>query len=220
MIKLFGFSASNYLNKVKLVLLEKGIAFEEVTVFPSMSAKMLLVSPMGKAPFIEDGDFTLSESQAIIEYVEATHPQPPLYPHDAKEAAKVRELIQVIELYLELPARRLFSEAFFGGRVARNAKREVSALLARGVQALAKLARFEPFIAGTRFGPADCAAFAHLPLVSAATRAALGYDPLIAVAGLPNYLTLITSRPHAQRVEADRSAGIGAFIDYRRQAAP
>ena len=65
-----------------LVLLEKGVAFEEVLAPPSKEESFLQRSPMGKVPFIEANGSFLAESQAIVEYIEETQPQPPLYPRD------------------------------------------------------------------------------------------------------------------------------------------
>ena len=77
MLKLYGTPLSNNYNKAKLALLEKGLAFEEVAAPPSQEESFLQRSPMGKVPFIEvDGRF-LAESQAIVEYIEETHPNPP-----------------------------------------------------------------------------------------------------------------------------------------------
>lgn len=57
MLKLCGFRISNYHNKVRLVLLEKGIPFEEdPTCTPKQSEEFLARTPMGKVPFIELGD--------------------------------------------------------------------------------------------------------------------------------------------------------------------
>ncbi|MFL6685525.1 glutathione S-transferase family protein, partial [Paraburkholderia graminis] len=58
MIKLCGFALSNYYNKVKFVLLEHGIEFEEVYVQPSQDEAILAHSPLGKVPYLqtEDGD--------------------------------------------------------------------------------------------------------------------------------------------------------------------
>ena len=52
MLKLGGFAVSNYYNKIKLVLLEKRIPFEEQLVYPWERAQFLALSPMGKIPFI------------------------------------------------------------------------------------------------------------------------------------------------------------------------
>ena len=105
-------------------------------------------SPMGKVPYIEiDGRF-LCESQVICEYLEDTYPQTPLYPQDALERAKVRELITIMELSMELVARRLYMQAFFGGTVSDEIKKHVEKDLAKGVRAFKQLASFSPFAAG------------------------------------------------------------------------
>ena len=218
MIKLCGFSVSNYYNKVKLALLEKGIPFEESLIYPAGNSAILSDSPMGKVPYILVDGTAISESQPILEYLEQTRPDTPLYPDDPARAAKCRELIQVIELYLELPARRLYGEAFFGGRVTEEVKREVSVALAKAARALDKLARFQPFIAGPEFSYADCAAYAHLPVVSNASQAVLGADALASVAGIAEYLDLIAARPHAHRVNVERKAGLESFAASRRRA--
>ena len=212
-ITLCGFAASNYYNKVKLALLEKGIAFEEETIYPSQDEALKKDSPMGKVPFLRTPDGVLSESQVLIEYLEDIHPQPPLYPADPFGRAKCRELIEHIELHLELPARRLYPEAFFGGSVSDETKAEVEKLLGRGLKSLAHLARFTPFIAGAEFTHADCAAIVHLPLVAQATKMIYGrdlVDELLPAARA--YLKEVGERPAVQRVNAERKIARDAFI--------
>ena len=115
MLKLGGFAVSNYYNKVKVALLEKGIPFEEAFSMTSQEEEYRKRSPMGKVPYLEvDGRF-LCESQVICEYLEEHYPSHPLYPKDLFERAKVRELINIMELNMELVARRLYAQAFFGG---------------------------------------------------------------------------------------------------------
>src|SRR4051812_26657792 len=111
MLKLCGFSASNYYNKVKFALLEKGVAFEEELVWTDRSPALLACSPLGKVPFLETEHGTLCESQVLMDYIEAAYPQKPLIPSDPFAAAKVRELITFMELHLELVARELYAEA-------------------------------------------------------------------------------------------------------------
>lgn len=217
MITLCGFSASNYYNKAKLALLEKGVAFEERLVYPSVDLPSVSDSPMGKVPYLLVDGGSISESQAIVEYLEAAFPEPRLYPADPCAAAKCRELIHVIELYLELPARRLYPQAFFGGTVADDTKRQVSAQLAKAARALEVLMRFDPFAAGSEFSYADCAAYVHLPLITRAARTVLDEDPLTGIEGLQVYLKVIASRPCAQRVNADRKSGMEAFIALRKR---
>lgn len=207
MIVLGGFSISNYVNKVKLVLLEKGIPFEEEAVpfSPKKSDAVLQASPLGKVPYLRTPQGTLCESQVICDWLEAAYPQPPLMPADAFAAAKVRELITFIDLHLELVVRELYPEAFFGGKVSDDVKASVRKRLDRHIPAFKRLASFSPYVAGADFTLADCAAWVSLPLVSMTTRAIYGED-LMATHGLDlkPYLKLIGERPSAQRVVADR----------------
>lgn len=211
MLKLCGFSVSNYYNKVKLALLEKNIPFQEELVYPNGEEALPQCSPLGKVPFIKTEGGTLCESQVIIEYLEATFPKPPLYPSQHHQAAKCRELIQFIELHLELTARRLYVEALFGRKVADEVKTEVKQQLEKGVKALARLVQFSPYIAGNKFTYADCAAFVHLPIISIASKRIYGKDVLESINGVATYLELVGARPHAQKVMADHETAVPAF---------
>jgi glutathione S-transferase len=71
MIRLCGFRISNYHNKVRIALLEKGVPHEEDdSVKPSQDEKVLARSPMGKVPFLEVDGTCLRESNVILEYLE------------------------------------------------------------------------------------------------------------------------------------------------------
>jgi glutathione S-transferase len=217
-ITLCGFAVSNYYNKVKLSLLEKGIAFSEALVFPSQSEELLSESPMGKVPFLRTPKGVLSESQVLTEFIEDSWPEPPLYPRDLYARARCRELIEHVELHLELPARRLYKEAFFGGTVSEETKAEVAPLLEKGLRSFARLARFSPYIGSDNFTHADCAAWVHLPLVSQCTRKIYGRDFLDEL--LPQakaYLKMIGERPHAQKVNDDRKAAMDAYMSRAKK---
>ncbi len=212
MITLHGFPASNYYNKVKLALLEKNVPFTEATAHPmKLDADVLAASPLGKIPFITTLQGTLCESQAIVDYLEAAYPTPALLPADPFAAAKVRELTTFIDLHLELVARELYTQAFFGGTVSDSAKARVRKQLDKNIAAFKRLVKFAPFIAGDTFTQADCAAFASLPLVGMATKAIYSEDVLIS-AGVDYkpYIKMISERPAAQRVMADRKAAAAA----------
>jgi glutathione S-transferase len=217
MITLSGFAISNYYNKVKFVLLEKGLPFtEEHCPTGSEDEATLMCSPLGKVPFIRTEQGSLCESEVIVEYLEALQPEPRLLPADPWRAAKVRELVTFVELHLELVARELYPEAFFGGKVSDGNKARVHKLLARNVAAFARLARFAPYIAGDAFTIADCAAYVSLPLVAMTSKAIYGTDALQA-AGIDwkGYVRLIDERPAAQRVTADRKAAQAAGVKMK-----
>ena len=211
MLTLHGFAISNYYNKVKLALLEKGVPFEEK--YEGVRDKgdaLLAASPLGKIPYVTTPQGCLCESQVILEYLEAAYPDKPLLPRDPFAAAKVRELVTFIDWHLEIAARQLYPSAFFGapalseGNAARIRK-EVE----QKIDAVQRLLRFAPFAAGDSFTMADCCAFADLPLVGLATKAVYGEDLLLA-RGLDYkpYVAMIGQRPAARRVLDDRKAAM------------
>ncbi|MBQ0959109.1 glutathione S-transferase [Ideonella sp. 4Y11] len=208
MITLCGMALSNYYNKVKLVLLEKRIAFdEELVATGSREESVLSASPLAKIPYIRTEHGTLCESEAIVQYLEDSYPQIPLMPRDAWERAKVRELTTFIDLHLELVVRELYPQAFFGGTVSEAVQASVRKRLTRHIAGFQRLAKFSPFVAGDTFTSADCAAYVSLPLVAMATKAVLGED-LLAAGGIDwkAYTKALADRPSVQRVNADRKA--------------
>ncbi len=208
MIVLCGFPLSNYYNKVKLVLLEKGVPFTEERVpTGSRDEGVLSASPLGKVPFIRTQQGTLCESQVIVDWLEAAYPQPALVPADPFAAAKVRELVTFIELHLELVARELYGQAFFGGTASEATQQRVRKTLDRHIPAFKRLAKFAPHVAGDTFTLADCSAWVSLPLVGMATKAVLGED-LLAAHGVDwkGYVKRVGERESARKVVADRKA--------------
>ena len=213
MITLHGVAISNYYNKVKWALLEKEIAFIEEFTPPGQSETILTKSPLGKIPFIVTDDGYLSESQAILEYLEDQFPQQPLYPDDAFQRAKTREFIQHIELNVELFARRLYGEALFGGKASDETKQEVKAKLDIGLKGLAKLLKLAPYAMGSEFTAADIVAWPHLQLVGFATEKVYGNNLVIEhIPGIAAYIQHIESRPYAQIVAKDRAAALATFF--------
>jgi glutathione S-transferase len=215
MLKLCGFSASNYYSKVKLALLEKGIPFEESLCW--VGETDLDSTPLGKVPYLQTPQGSLCESAVIVEYLEDAYPSAAaLLPTDPIQRAKVREINTFLELHLELEARKLYPQAFFGGQVSEGVKQKVAEQLEKNVAAFSRLARFSPFVAGSEFTLADCAAITHLPLVSSATKLVLGRDFL---ADLPvrDYLKRMAERPHVRTINADRKANTELLMQrYKR----
>lgn len=209
MLTLCGFAASNYYNKVKFALLEKGVPFEEELAWVGKTDPAS--SPIGKVPYIKTANGPVCESAVIMEYIEQQYPQNPLMPTGAFAAAKVRELVTFLELHLELVARNLYPEAFFGGKVSDSAKEKTGAQLEKNIAAFAGLAKFSPYVAGDTLTLADCAAVVHLPLVSGATKLIYGRDFL---ADLPvrDYMKFMGERATLQQVNADRKANMDLMM--------
>ena len=211
MLKLCGFRISNYHNKVRLALLEKGIPHEEDDkCMVPLTDGQRADSPMGKVPWIQDGTLRLSESQVICDYLEDAYPEKPLYPKDAAARAKVRELVTYLEMHLELVARRVYAEAFFGGKTSDETKKEVERDLAKGVRGLKALVKFDPFVAGRELTYADCAAAVHFPLISMSSKICFGKDVLEELPQVRPYLKMLAERAAFKRVGEERKAAMEA----------
>jgi glutathione S-transferase len=87
-----------------MALLEKGIPAELVEVDMTARAHRApayrALNPYGRVPTLEDDGFVLYESTAILEYLEATHPTPPLVPADARGRALVAMHMKLCDLHL------------------------------------------------------------------------------------------------------------------------
>jgi glutathione S-transferase len=218
MIKLHGFSSSNYYNVPKLALLEKGVAFDEVLSYtgvgPKYKPEYLDKSPLGKVPALETSEGFVSESRAILEYIERAYPEHPLLPATPFGIAKVQEFSQFIELYFELVARRLIPNLLGGTEPDATVLKEVESSLKKAVAALAKLSTFEKFAYGDQFTLADIAAILNLPIVRSVGIKFLGGDPLSEIPGLDAYCIRMEERPHVKKIRADATADRPHFMAH------
>ena len=220
MLKLCGFPISNYYNKVRIALLEKGVPHViDPGCKPSQEEAFLARSPIGKVPFLEiDGGRRLSESLVICEYLEDAYPQKPLLPRDPYERAKVRELLVYLEMHVELVTRRLYG--FLGGRpLVDEIKAKTEKDLAKSLQALKRLVKFAPFIGGGELTYADCAAFVHLPLVTLSTKMVYGRDFLEDLPQAREYIKMLKARPAFAQVDEERKAYQASMKTAATQAA-
>lgn len=206
MIKLYGFPISNYYNMAKMALIEKGLDFEEVDVRPNQEDDFLAKSPMGKVPCMETDAGFLSEANVIIEYLDELQPSPALMPADPFQRAKVRELMKEIELYIELPARTCFAEAFFGGAVSDETKDKAKEALVKGVDCLKRNGRFAPYVAGDTFTAADIMFMYSTSLAGACAKRIWNMDLMADLPQARELSKLIGERDSAKRVAKDQAA--------------
>ncbi|HEY2339852.1 MAG TPA: maleylacetoacetate isomerase [Steroidobacteraceae bacterium] len=97
-MKLYGYFRSSATYRVRIALGLKGIGWETAVVdlrtpvSAQHTSEFRTLNPQGLIPVLVDGECTLTQSLAIIEYLEETHPQPPLLPRSPAERAAVRAL--------------------------------------------------------------------------------------------------------------------------------
>ncbi|WP_449122554.1 glutathione S-transferase family protein [Pseudomonas sp. MPG01] len=212
MFKLYGFSVSNYYNMVKLALLEKGLPFEEVTFYPTQTPESLAVSPRGKVPVLGVDDGFINETAIILEYLEQTQKGTPLLPSDPFQRAQVLAIAKEIELYIELPGRACYGEAFFGMTLPEAIKEKTKTELQLGFAALGRHGKFSPYVAGDSMSIADLYFLYSVPLAYAVGQKLFGIDLLAEMPQAKALLERLEQNPHVQMIAADKEAAMPAFL--------
>ena len=104
MLKLHYHPFSTFARRVRIALIEKHIPAELVEVDmvarAHRSPAYLALNPYGRVPTLEDDGFVLYESTAILEYLEAIHPTPPLLPADARGRALASMHIKLCDIQM------------------------------------------------------------------------------------------------------------------------
>ena len=82
-----------------------------------------------------------------------------------------------------------------------------------GLEAVARLSRFSPYIFGPTFTAADCVAYMHFMYIKITTLKIYGENMLDrSFPGMAGYMQLMDSRPHVKRVLAEREAALATFL--------
>ncbi|WP_180698027.1 glutathione S-transferase family protein [Pseudomonas crudilactis] len=212
MFKLYGFSVSNYYNMVKLALLEKGLPFEEVTFYPTQTPESLAISPRGKVPVLGVDAGFINETAIILEYLEQTEKGTPLLPSDPFKRAQVLAIAKEIELYIELPGRACYGEAFFGMTLPDAIKEKTKTELLLGFAALGRHGKFAPYVAGDSLSIADLYFLYSVPLACAVGQKLFGIDLLAEMPQAKALLERLEQNPHVQKIAADKEAAMPAFL--------
>lgn len=174
-MKLFYFPVAPNPTRVRLYLAEKAAGGHPIDLAQELvnlprgegrAPEHLARNPLGKLPVLEldDGSF-LTESVAIVEYLEELHPEPPLLGRSAEARARVRELDRIAELAVLGPvARTIHAEKSPLGLPPNPAVAEhARAALPDGLRVLdARLADGRACLAGDDVSFADCTLAAAL----------------------------------------------------------
>ena len=99
-MQLYNFFRSGTSHRVRIALNLKGLAFDYVAVDlrteAHLGAAFKALNPQGLVPALVDGEQILTQSPAILEWLEERYPTPPLLPADLQDRAKVRALAALI----------------------------------------------------------------------------------------------------------------------------
>lgn len=207
MLQLFGSPVSNCYNTVLSALYHKGLAFEEQVISASMEGAFLAHSPMGKIPYIVDGANSVSETSAIVEYLDEVYPGPSLFPGTALQRARQRQLMKFIELYVESPVRRLFPGVFWCQQNAALHVEEVRPIMERGLGAAEGLLAMNQDLFELPTGAAGFYSYFSLVLAATVAEQQYGWDLLC------NYPVL---RRYVQSL--DELDFIGGIVEQRDTA--
>lgn len=214
MLTLYGFDVSNYFNMIKLALDIKGIDYKTVILYPNQTPEYLSKSPMGKVPALETEQGILTETNVILEYLDEAYPDTPLYPGNTFEKAKIKELVKMAELYLELPARRCHSEAFFGQKVDELTKKEVKRALCKGIEGMARCAQFSPYLTGEQLTAADIVFLYSADLAAAVAGKLFAIDLLEMAPGAKQLMATLNQRQDVIKIAEDRKLANVEFKKY------
>jgi glutathione S-transferase len=156
----------------------------------------------------------LSESEVILEYLEDAYPAKPLLPKDPFQRAKVREIATYLNLHLELNARELYLQAFFGGKISDEVKVTTEKRLKTAIEGFNQIAKYGPFVAGDQLTIADCSAAVHLTLITMATKIIYGVDFL---EGTParDYVKRMNAMPSMVKINEDRKVNTELMMSLR-----
>lgn len=211
-LRLLGYPVSNYVNIVRAALIEKQLDFDFVPTRASQDEAFRALSPLGKIPVLETGEGALTETVAILDYLDDSYPALSLRPTGIFERARARQTINIIQLYVETQARQLFAGVFMGGANAPATESAVRAMLDRATAALAQLLAPAPFQFGDRPGQADLFAFYNLDIADRVTRFVYGRSIVDEIGGLDGWLDAMHARPSTQLVLADFDESFAIYL--------
>jgi glutathione S-transferase len=112
MLKLYHLPISFNSRRVWVALLEKGLEFDLIPLRlngDQFQPEFLALNPFHRVPVLVDDDFTVIESLAILDYLEAKYPTPALLPSDPRSLAKVK-MVEMVTLTELIPQVMIFSQ--------------------------------------------------------------------------------------------------------------
>ena len=234
MMKLYSADLSPYAARVRMQLYAKGITdfvleLPEDWGMPKFRERF----PIGRLPVLDiDGDL-IPESEVIAEYLEETHPQPPLLGRTPRETAHIRTLARIGDIYI---MNNVFALSRQTGALSRQTPAtardngvgdQLATEVVRNLKALDRLIGTDGFACSGRITLADCALVPGLFFAQVVLPAAGLDSPIPARANVAAYWAAIQKNEHAARVLVELRRGLeerremirsGAFERFRAAA--
>lgn len=204
-------------RKVRIVLAEKKIAFElRAEKTWERNERFLALNPAGEVPvLVEPGGVAVADSAAICEFLEETHPDPPLLGRAPLARAEVRRLVAWFDRKFErevtdnLVGEKVMKRFLGLGQPDSAAIRAGLANVHHHLDYVAWLIERRRWLAGDALSLADVAAAAQLSVIDY-----MGDVPWEAHEGAKDWYARMKSRPSFRALLADRIAGLSPPKHY------
>lgn len=216
MNRLYHYPLSPFSRKVRLSLAEKKIEVELVEErYWEKDADFLRRNPAGKVPVLKMGNRTLSDSTAICEYLEETHPTPSLMPKGAEARYEVRRLVSWFddkfnrEVTEKLMGERVFRKVMGTGYPDSANVKSGSKAIKYHLDYMAWLLDQRRWLAGNDMTLADFAAAAHLSCLDYVSDVDWNRSEIV-----KDWYAKIKSRPAFRSILADQISGFPQPAHY------
>jgi glutathione S-transferase len=197
MIRLYFHPASTFARRVRITLLEKQLAFEssivDLAAGQHREPSYLKLNPYGRVPTLEEDGFVIYESAAILQYLEATHPAPPLTPSDPRGRALVDMHMRLCDSQMARPTgtiifpKRFLPKERWDEKAMAQAKGEIE----KHLSILEYQLGDRPYLVADRFTLADVC---YAPFLQFLTLMEIAPSPAVAA-----WTDRILARPSAQQ---------------------
>ena len=177
-IAIHGSPVSKYFNIVRAALCEERLPFEFISQRASQEEAFLAINQMGKIPILRIDGQHFAETVALLELLDDCFTTILLRPTEPHLAARMRQVINIVQVYIEVPIRSLFRGIFIGGKPDSDAISNARPVIERACGARAQLLRPSPYLQGNKIFQADLFAFFIFDVTRRAARFVYG-DPLI-----------------------------------------
>jgi glutathione S-transferase len=199
MLTVHGIVGSPYVRAVLATCIEKGAPYRLAPVTPGQhrGPEHLARHPFGRVPAIDDDGFQIYETQAILRYIDATRPGPSLTPADPKAAARMNQVIGVVDWYVFAPGSAMtigFNRVVaprLGVPVDEAAVTAALPAARRAIEVLAGFLEGGPYMGGETLSLADLHAGPHLDMLAECAEGA----ELMAGTPLAAWLQRLAARP-------------------------